>query len=223
MWVCGVEGSGARSIAAILGQIPGVTCHIIRAGAPSSALPNLCVLVASAEQGISPAPLAAWLACAEEFVPRVCVWTHIDSGRADDDEMRAIAERMLDEDVLPLALPIADDDEEFVAVLDLPGQKLHVGDSAAAQPADPEHISLSGDLRDELLAAAAATADDDLAIEQMQLHLLLDEQRAWALAVAAVATGQLALAVPVDAAHMVGTRILATFAADTIARSASAR
>ena len=192
VWVCGVDDSGARSLVQALGDIEAT---IIRSAAIPQHLPDACILVASAEQGFSPAITDAWHRCAEDFIPRICVWTHIDSGRADDDEMRAMAERVLEEDVFPLALPICGDDDEFVAVLDLPAQQIHLAHEPA-RPADAEHVSLSAPMRDELMEAAAATTDDSRIIEQLNLGLTIDGDRAWDLITAAVRSGQLAVAVP---------------------------
>ena len=209
-WVCGIEGSGARSFADSLAT---VETTIIRSADLPIDLPDVCIVVASAEQGFSPVVADAWHRCAEDFIPRICVWTHIDSGRTDDDELRAMAERVLEEEVYPLALPISGDDEEFVALLDLPGQEIHIGDSDVS-PSDTEHVSLSAGLREELISAAAATTDDASVIDQLNLGFVLDSQRAWQLVASAVRTGQLAVAVPTRPIEpKIGIRLVERFLA----------
>lgn len=204
VWVCGINGSGVRSVAVALSALTfadstaraSIEPIIVRSSTAPEELPDLCILVASAEQGISPDVLPTWHRCAEEFIPRICVWTHIDTGRTDDDEMRLIAERMLEEDVFALSLPVSGDDEELVGVLDLPGQHVHVvGDPLPRSP-DVEHVSLSADARDQLIEAAAATIGDDNTISQLALGLTPDAKRAWELVSAAVASGQLSVAIP---------------------------
>jgi len=120
------------------------------------------LLVVSPVQGVDARTVALWERCEAAGLPRVVVLTALDRPGADADEAMAVCQRVLGEGVLPLQLPLHDDDGTVSGVLDLPGLQMHVPGEPAC-PADPEHERLVEGLRDELLEAAlTGSADEQL-------------------------------------------------------------
>ena len=173
---------------------------------------SLVVLAASARDGID-APLADWWEeLAESFTPRLLVWTFTDVGRADDDDMRAITERILGEPNYAVALPLADDDDEFAGVLDLRDASIHEAGSAGStvRPADAEHESIAAPLLDELIDAVLANSDDESALASRMAGMSLSPQRLRQLLAAAMAGGTVVVSMPVRAvAPLIGVDVLA--------------
>ena len=192
--VLGLPGSGRTSVVAAL-RAAGVDAReadaddLTLTGDGAAAEPLPCVVVtASALDGISGELADMWEAVAERYQPRVLLWTFSDIGRADDDDMRAIAERVLGEPSTAVALPLADDDEEFAGVLDL--RDWTITDAAGQRPADAEHREAAASLRDELIDAVLTVVDDEAALGQRMSGMEPGPARLRALVGQALRSGQ---------------------------------
>ena len=115
------------------------------------------VLVVSPVQGVEPRTVALWETAAH--LPRLVVLTQLDRPGADADEAVAVCQRVLGEGVLPLQLPLHDDDGTVGGLLDLLSLQVRTGGTGRA--ADLEHVRLVEALRDELLEAVLSGSEDE--------------------------------------------------------------
>ena len=118
---------------------------------------SAAVLVLSPVQGLDARTTALWEAL--EHLPRLVVLTQLDRPGADADEAVAVCRRVLGDGVLPLHLPLHDDDGGVGGLLDL--LHLAVSEGGERRAADPEHVTLVAGLRDELLEAVLTGSDDE--------------------------------------------------------------
>ncbi len=122
------------------------------------------VLVVDGETGLSPLQLENWLHAVEMSVPRIVVSYNAVNTRADFDEVVAIAERMLAEDILVRYLPVVSDDESaLVGQFDvLTGDIVdHTTGQSIRRAGDPEHMQLTYERREDLVETLAHFSDDD--------------------------------------------------------------
>jgi len=107
--------------------------------------------VLDGDLGIGAEQILAWSLAADNNIPRIIWAVNTVSGRADFDEAIALSELVLNEDIAMRYYPIVEEDEKkYIGLLDvLTNEILLKGKSA--QPADPEHISLTLDDHEELV------------------------------------------------------------------------
>ena len=166
------------------------------------------VVAASARDGINDELASTWEALAENYIPRILVWTFSDVGRADDDDMRAIAERVLGEPTTAVALPLADDLDDFAGVLDL--RDWQISDAGGVRDADAEHRDAAANLRDELIDAVLTVVDDESAVAQRMSGMEPNATRLRALVAQAFRSGQFVPSMAVKATEpMIGIEVLA--------------
>ncbi len=122
------------------------------------------IFVLSCDVGLDPASTELWQWCDEREVPRLIMLTDVGTGRADFDDMVAIAQRALGDTVVTRYLPLADDDDAAPAGLfDLVHERIidySNGQRTEREP-DAEHIGLTRDSRIDLVEAVLAVTDDD--------------------------------------------------------------
>ena len=111
------------------------------------------VLVVSPVQGLDPRSAVLWERCEAAGLPRLVVVTQLDRAGADADEAVAVCQRVLGDGVLPLQLPLHDDDGAVGGVLDL--LALEVSEDGTRRAPEPEHLPLVEGLRADLLEARA--------------------------------------------------------------------
>ena len=217
----GLAGSGCTTLAAALNEA-GLSAQELAidsvTASDSPDIPQHCVVVvtASARDGISDILARAWEQLAELYVPRVLVWTFADVGRADDDDMRAIAERVLGEPTTAVALPLADDDEELAGVLDL--RDWTIVDAQGRRAAETEHREAAASLRDELIDAVLTVTDDEAALNQRVSGMEPNPARLRTLVSHAIASGQFIASMTVKAdSPRVGIEVLADLLRDVSA------
>ena len=125
------------------------------------------VFVISAVDGLDAVTGQLWHRCAAAGLARAVVVTHLDSPRADFDETVALCQRVLDEDVLVLHLPMHDDDGSVAGLIALLDAR--VADSSTGRrverPADPEHLSLLETLRTDLVEAVLGASEDEMLLD----------------------------------------------------------
>ena len=160
------------------------------------------VLVVSPVQGLDPRSAVLWEACAAAGLPRLVVLTQLDRPGADADEAVAVCQRVLGDGVLPLQLPLHDDDGAVGGVLDL--LALQVSEGGTKRAPEPEHLPLVEGLRDDLLEGVLTGSEDEdlfdrwLGGEEPAPDVLAHELAG------AVARGDLQPAVVVSPRHGVG-------------------
>jgi len=134
----------------------------VRAGMRAA---DAALFVISATDGIDAATRALWDECESMHMPRAIVVTNLDDDNSDFDETVAICHRMLvgGRDVLPLHLPVLDDDGSFIGVLDLITNRIHEWSNAEHNEttADPEHLSMTAEARADLIEGIAAESEDE--------------------------------------------------------------
>lgn len=168
---------------------------------------EVVVVAASARDGISEQLANTWEVLAENYVPRILVWTFSDIGRADDDDMRAIAERVLGEPTTAVALPLADDSDEFAGVLDL--RDWRIRDTAGERDADFEHREAAANLREELIDAVLTVTDDESALAQRISGMEPNASRLRNLVAQALSSGQFVPSMAIKATEpAVGIEVL---------------
>ena len=125
------------------------------------------LFVVSAAGGLDAASADLWARCEAEGLPRAVVVTQLDRARADHDETVALCQRLLSEDVLPVHLPMHDDDGAVAGLISLLDHRVtdHSGGQRRERAADPEHLALVADLRAELVEAVLAEAEDDTLLD----------------------------------------------------------
>lgn len=125
---------------------------------------SAAVLVLSPVQGLDPRSVALWEACEEAELPLLVAVTQLDRPGADADEAVALCQRLLGGAVLPLQLPLHDDDGLVGGLLDL--LSLSVVMPSSSRPADPEHVTLVDPLREELIELVLTGGSSEELFEQ---------------------------------------------------------
>ncbi|CAA9355719.1 MAG: Translation elongation factor G-related protein [uncultured Frankineae bacterium] len=126
------------------------------------------LFVVSAAGGLDAVTAQLWSECAALGIPRAVVVTQLDKPRADFDEAVALCQRLLDEAVLPLHLPMHDDDGSVAGLITLLDARVvdHSAGARTDRPADPEHVTLTEGLRSDLLEAVIAESEDETLLDR---------------------------------------------------------
>ena len=138
------------------------------------------LFVVSAVGGLDAVTAQLWAECAAVGIPRAVVVTQLDKPRADFDEAVALSQRLLDEGVVPLHLPMHDDDGSVAGLITLLDARVvdHSSGERVDRPADPEHVTLTEGLRSDLLEAVIAESEDETLLDrylegaELDLHVL---------------------------------------------------
>ena len=126
------------------------------------------LFVVSATGGLDAVTAQLWAECAAVGVPRAVVVTQLDKPRADFDEAVALCQRLLDDSVLPLQLPMHDDDGSVAGLITLLDSRVvdHSSGTRQERPADPEHVVLTEGLRADLLEGVIAESEDETLLDR---------------------------------------------------------
>jgi len=131
---------------------------------------DAALFVVSAVDGMDAATVALWEECASVGMPRAVAVTRLDHQRADFDETVALCQRVFGDNVLPLYLPMLDDDGETVAgLLGLITQRVFDytgGHPATVREPDAEHRPAIEESRGELLEGIIAESEDETLMER---------------------------------------------------------
>jgi elongation factor G len=126
------------------------------------------LFVVSAADGIDGTTRILWDECAAVDMPRAIVVTKLDHPRADFDETVSIAKRVFGEGIHPVDLVLHADDGSPVALINL--ITMQIADYSAkertSRSADPEHVALVEDQRNDLLEAIIAESEDETLMER---------------------------------------------------------
>jgi hypothetical protein len=113
-------------------------------------------------------------AARDSTLPRHILAFNVVNGRADFDELCAIASRVLEPDLLVRYLPIdADDELSLTGVYDILTSEIHalIDGNWITKAADPEHIAITSSAREDLFDQLAYLGLDDLTLENHQSGL----------------------------------------------------
>jgi elongation factor G len=126
------------------------------------------LFVVSAVGGLDAVTAQLWSECEAVGIPRAVVVTQLDRARADFDESVALSQRLLSDGVLPLHLPMHDDDGSVAGLISLLDQKVvdHSSGERVERPADPEHLALIDDVRGELIEGVIAESEDETLLDR---------------------------------------------------------
>ncbi|GAB7052553.1 elongation factor G-like protein EF-G2 [Catenuloplanes indicus] len=173
---------------------------------------DAALFVVSAVDGMDAATAALWEECAAVGMPRAVAVTRLDHPRADLDETVALCQRVFSDNVLPLYLPMLDDDGENVTgLMGLITQRIYDytdGYPAEVRAPDPEHFGAIEEARNELIEGIIAESEDEtlmdryLGGEQIPVDILIADLEK------AVARGHFYPVVPVCAPDRVGLDVL---------------
>ncbi len=143
------------------------------------------IAVLDGDLGLAPHVIDLWRHASDMSIPRLVAVIGSLVARADFDEMVAIVRRVLEPDVLVRYLPIeSDEDESVVGLYDILTAEIRDMTSGIVdvRPADPEHIAITSERRDELFTELAYFAFDDYVFEQHEQGLPISVtslERAW--------------------------------------------
>ena len=118
--------------------------------------------------GVDPKIIEFWSAARDVTLPRHILAFNVVNGRADFDELCAIASRVLEPDLLVRYLPIDSDDElSLTGVYDILTSEIHalIDSKWITKAADPEHIAITSSAREDLFDQLAYLGLDDSTLE----------------------------------------------------------
>jgi hypothetical protein len=126
------------------------------------------VLILDGQLGLDPHSIALWTHAVDLSLPRHIGAVHVATGRADFDELIAVATRVLEPDLMVRYLPIdAEETDAIVGQYDLLTADIH--DCSSGVPVirhgDPEHVSLTADRRNDLFEELAHAGLTDGSLE----------------------------------------------------------
>ncbi|MFE6864566.1 elongation factor G-like protein EF-G2 [Nocardia sp. NPDC057668] len=149
----------------------------LRAGLRGADAALFVLSAAAGVEGVSGPTLALWEECASVGMPRAIVLTHLDTARADFEEMTETCRDILgggqSESILPLHLPVygdkgADGHRPVIGLIDLLTQ--HVYDYSAGShtetPASREQLALMAQARDRLIEGIIAGSEDETLMDR---------------------------------------------------------
>jgi len=122
------------------------------------------VVALDGSTGVGPEIFIGWQQARDQSLPRHFLATNTVHGRADFDELSAIAIRTMEPDLLVRFLPIDSDDESSLAgVYDLLTSEIQTRSAQnwITVSADPEHIAITSTAREELFEHLAYSGLDD--------------------------------------------------------------
>ena len=129
---------------------------------------DAALFVVSAVDGVDATTISLWEECAAVGMPRAVVVTRLDHQRADFEESVAVCRRVFGENVLPLYLPLHDDDGGVAGLIGLLSRTVqdYSSGSLVERAADPEHLALIEGPRNELIEGIIAESEDETLMER---------------------------------------------------------
>jgi hypothetical protein len=167
----GAKPATGNSPFATFEKFPHVVAIVHR---PSQADPRILescdAFVASLDgaAGVDPKIFEFWSNARDLTLPRHILAFNVVDGRADFDELCAIASRVLEPDLLVRYLPIDSDDElSLTGVYDILTSEIHalIDGQWVTKAADPEHIAITSSAREDLFDQLAYLGLDDSTLE----------------------------------------------------------
>lgn len=116
------------------------------------------IFALNASSGIDQNTVDLWHSFDDFLMPRLLVITGFNEGLQDFDDAVLLAKRLLDDIATPV-LVLHDDDGAPCALIDLQTLKINNYRTGEVTDADPEHIELVSEFREEYLAQLEAAGD----------------------------------------------------------------
>lgn len=167
----GANPATGNSPFATFAEFPHVVAIVHRPSQADSRILASCdAFVASLDgaAGVDPKIVEFWTLARDETLPRHILAFNVVNGRADFDELCAIASRVLEPDLLVRYLPIDSDDElSLTGVYDILTSEIHalINGQWVTKAADPEHIAITSSAREDLFDQLAYLGLDDSTLE----------------------------------------------------------
>ena len=122
---------------------------------------DVALFLVSAQDGIVSADLEKWRIARELYIPSLVVICDLLASEIDFEDMTAIASKMLDPVVTPY-LVLHGEDGRPAALINLETLLLtdYSDDGVSNRTADPEHVELVSEFRDEYLEAIEDAGED---------------------------------------------------------------
>lgn len=120
---------------------------------------SAAIFAINASSGIDQKTIDLWHGFDELLTPRLLVITGFNEGLQDFDDAVLIAKRVLDDVATPV-LVLHDDDGSPCALIDLETLKINNYRTNLIVDADPEHIEIVKDFREEYLTQKEAAGSD---------------------------------------------------------------
>ncbi len=122
---------------------------------------DAALFLVSAGDGIVSADLAKWRIARELYIPSLVVICDLLDNEIDFEDMSAIASKMLDPVVTPF-LVLHSDDGKPAALINLETLRIldYTTGSVAERKADPEHVELVAEFREEYIEAIEDAGED---------------------------------------------------------------
>ena len=131
----------------------------------SDLIATLDALIGVIDGNLGPSPdlIEGWKIAFDCDLPRLILAINTVTGRADFDEVLALSELVLNEDIAIRYYPIEDDEQEkYIGLLDVLTHEI-ITPNTEPFPADPEHVNLTLDDHNELVELILhADLDQDL-------------------------------------------------------------
>lgn len=132
------------------------------------------VVALDGSSGVGPETFKLWHLARDQSLPRHFLATNTVHGRADFDELSAIATRTMEPDLMIRYLPIDSDDEtSHAGIYDLLTSEIQTGSPGnwITKSADPEHIAITSTAREDLFDHLAYLGLDDATLENHRAGL----------------------------------------------------
>ena len=132
------------------------------------------VVALDGSSGVGSETFKLWHLARDQSLPRHFLATNTVHGRADFDELGAIATRTMEPDLMVRYLPIDSDDETSLAgIYDLLTSEIQTGSPGnwITKSADPEHITITSTAREDLFDHLAYLGLDDATLENHRAGL----------------------------------------------------
>ena len=145
----------------------------VRAGLRAA---DAALFVVSVLDGVDSETTQLWQECASLEMPRAIVVTHLDKRRGDFDDLVAICQRVFDEEIVPLHLPLLADNYAVAGLIDLLSQDIHDYSSGerVTRPSDLEHGPLIETARNNLIEGIIAQSEDETLMDRYLAGETLD-------------------------------------------------
>lgn len=131
---------------------------------------DAALFVIGSVDGIDATTQQLWDECEVVGMPRAVVVTKIDKERGDFDETIAVCQRVFSGGggVMPLMLPLLDDDHAVAGFIDLITTQIHDYSSGIRvdRASDPEHQALIDNARAELIESVITESEDETLMDR---------------------------------------------------------
>ena len=123
---------------------------------------SAAIFAINASSGVDQKTVELWHEFDELLMPRILVITGFNEGLQDFDDAVVLAKRLLDDVATPV-LVLHDDDGSPCALIDLESMQINNYRTDQISDAEPEHLELVSEFRDEYLAQLEEVGEDGFA------------------------------------------------------------